>query len=183
MLTWPAWIACARAVSNVRSARVVQRDAVDAAGGGGGCRLAEADQRGRRRRGGGQRGAGRPGAQHAPRGGRERATRDRAVVGGGELADGAVAGDEPGQRRAEQPQPLGRVGRHAALPERPGRGQPEREVAHPLARLVERAEVGHHVVDEILLRPDADLQPEPGDAPVPRVEVQVACPRWLCRER
>ena len=189
VLTWPAWMAWARAVSRARIPASSSGTPSMLAGGGGGGRLAEVTSAAGAGGGGGQRGPGRPGADHPAGGGRERAPGDRPVVRGGQVAHGAVAGDEPVQRRAEQPQPRGRVGGHPALPQRPGRGQPQRQVAHPLPGLAQRAQAGQHVGDEILLRADADLQPEPGDAPVPRVEVEVASPlaadraRWWPRPR
>ncbi len=183
VLTWPERMTCARAVSRVRRPASSSGTPSMLAGGGGGGRLAEVTSAAGVSVGGGQRGPGRPGAQDPAGRGRERAPRDRPVVRGRQVADGAVAGDEPVQRRAEQPQPRCRVGGHPALPQRPGRGQPQREVADPLAGLAQRAQVGQHVRDEILLRADADLQPEPGDAPVPRVEVEVARPAGSDRAR
>ena len=91
-----------------------------------------------------------------------------------------VVRDQPGQRRAEQPQPRGRVGGHAAPPQRPGRGHAQDAGGAPAGgpRAARPGGPAHRVTSSSC-EPDADLQAQPGDAAVARVEVEARSPRWF----
>ncbi len=175
VLTCPAWIGLARPMSSVRSVAALRGTPSMPLGGGGGWRFAEAStaagvggDAGSAVRAGPARSTRRAAAEKVPRG----IVRSSAVASPATLPPGVtsrVSAGPSSQRRS-----VGSAGTRRCHSDRVA-GQPEREVADPLARLAQRAEVGHHLVDEILLRPDGDLEPEPGDAAVPRVEVQRLC--------
>jgi hypothetical protein len=152
------------AAADVQSlqAGIVDRDPGGYRWHGGWLPVGRGQQVARRMRGAA--GASWPGTHDPARGRREGAPGHRPIVRCGELADRAVGGDQAVQRRAEHPQPLGRVRGRPPLPECSRRSGSHSKVPDPLAALVQRAKMIQDVADQILLTARADRQAQASDA-------------------